>query len=410
MRDGDALAGLVVVFLPLDALDWRRDRGGHAPFWRALVDSQHDRLFLLPGEAELEDPSRLAPPPRPADAVPGRPWRFYSDPPDAPGLLVAVTPLISERLDLVDAIPIAELEAQAFHSALPRMVAPLAVLAVALVAAYVAMDRLVLRHLLHLARITRAFGRGRLTVRPNLPADAPREIAALADDLAATADVLQTRQTELEAAVKANRLLLMEVYHRVKNNLQMVGSFVSLQARRARDPASRAALEPIRARVHAMSLVHEMLYRSADLETVSLDGLLAEVARSIVNAGAPPPELTLDLDPRVETQERAIPFALFVNECVTNAVRHAAPQGRREVRLSLRALDDGGLELSVENDAPEPDEDAPEDGLGSRLIVAFARQIRGELRTEREGGVYRVTLLAPPASERPEPDDPERVF
>lgn len=231
----------------------------------------------------------------------------------------------------------------------------------------------------------------------------------------------------------------MEVYHRVKNNLQMVGSFVNLQARRVQDPAARAALEPIRTRVQAMSLVHERLYRSSDLETVSIDALLGDIARGVAKTGAPPPRLEMDLDPHAEPQARAIPLALFVNECMTNALRHGVPGA--EVRMTLRVRpkagagaaggedgagggagggaegaggaegEDGGAEgedvadgfvLTIENALPEGVEAEGEEGLGSKLTLAFARQLRAELEVERSAAAYRVRLIVPPAAIRTE--------
>ncbi|MEM6742231.1 MAG: sensor histidine kinase [Pseudomonadota bacterium] len=391
-------AGFVAVSLPIEPglLSGLTERAAW-PTWRALVDTDG---AVLPLSEDATGPATGALMP----SMGSEPMVGRAASAEGEALVVVATPLIDAQVWAAAATPAAGLRAEALRAALPRILAPMVMLIVALAAAYVLMERLVLRHIVEIAQTTRAMGRGLFNRRARLPSNAPDELRSLADDLSFTAEALKARESSLETTLKANRLLLMEVYHRVKNNLQMIGSFVNLQARRSGE-AGRATLDPIRVRVHAMSLVHEKLYQSDDLETVALDELLAEVARAAVGAAAPRAELSLSLQPRLERQDRAVPLALFANESLTNAVQHGPGTGRYGIRLQLRDEEDGGFRLVVENDADTAREAEPDEGLGARLIEAFARQLRAQLEIERDDGVFRVTLVAPPPPERIAPGE-----
>jgi two-component system, chemotaxis family, sensor kinase Cph1 len=187
----------------------------------------------------------------------------------------------------------------------------------------------------------------------------------------------------LERALADRETLLRELHHRVKNNLAVVDDLLSLQTRRAPDPATREALGQNRARVRAMALVHELLYQQKQLGAVPvrayaerLVGALADAYRDTVpgvaarvSAGA----LELDID-------RAVPFGLIVTELVTNAYKHAFPNGRAgtiEVRAEPLAR---GWQLAVSDDGAGFAPGAALAGsksLGGRLVAALAAQLGG---------------------------------
>jgi two-component sensor histidine kinase len=223
------------------------------------------------------------------------------------------------------------------------------------------------------------------------------------------AERLQRRQDELREAAEANRALLLEVYHRVKNNLQMIASLLNLQSRRALNPIEREALERIQTRVYSLSLVHERLYHARNLDQAPLDSLVEAIARHLAESSreAEPrrPVLNLDLDAIVASPDNATPVALFLNEAMTNAVKYAwRSEGRPAIDVSLKAAGKGFV-LSVANDAEETRPQGDHDwSLGLRLMRGFARQLRAAMRRERRDGRHVVTLDVSAQAMKSEPE------
>jgi two-component sensor histidine kinase len=304
----------------------------------------------------------------------------------------AVAPLIDDKAWLVAAARTRDIHAGIAAGALVPIATPFAMLAIAVLVAYFAIDRLVVQHVVYLARLTRAYGRGRLDLRPRATEAAPLEIAMLGEDLAAMAGRLEARQRDLKDAADANRVLLREVYHRVRNNLQMVASLLNFYGRRALGAAEREAMERIQSRVHAMSMVHELLYAADQPNRVRLDVLTRDIAERLTG---PREDIRLDLAPVEDTAERATPFALFVNEAIANAVAHAdgATPG---ILVSLSPGDGGAYEFVVENGAAVAVDQLSRDSIGRRLMGGFARQLRATLEETCADDRYRVALRAPP--------------
>jgi PAS domain S-box-containing protein len=210
-----------------------------------------------------------------------------------------------------------------------------------------------------------------------------------------TMDVTGRRRAEeeLRASLQEKVVLLKEVHHRVKNNLQLVSSLLSLQAGAMKDRAVKEALTESQNRVRAMAMVHENLYRTSDLTSVRvgphIESLCAHLWRSF---GADPgriapdlrvADLTLDLD-------RALRCGLIVNELVSNAIKHAFPTGRTgRVTVKLDHLPDGWYALVVsDNGAGFPAGFDPKgsDTLGLQLVADLTEQLNGTLALNRDGG------------------------
>lgn len=193
----------------------------------------------------------------------------------------------------------------------------------------------------------------------------------------------------LNAALHQKEVLLKEIYHRVKNNLQVVSSLLTMQGRSVEDASVRALFDDSAARVMAMSEVHEQLYRSQDLASIDfkryLSQLLDRLASQHGRHGVRIESMLDDVKLGIET---AIPCALIVNELVANAVKHAfAGDAGGRVQVGLRAEFDGGAQLWVEDDGiglPPGFAPAGSRGLGWRLVMGLTNQIGGKL--EVKGG------------------------
>ena len=184
--------------------------------------------------------------------------------------------------------------------------------------------------------------------------------------------------------MREKEVLLKEIHHRVKNNLQVISSLVDLQADALDDPALREVFADMRDRVRSMALVHEKLYQSESLARVEFADYAAAcsiTSRGPMASSRPPSRLKLDLQPVSLSVETAVPCGLILNELVTNAFKHAF-RGRAEgeVTAALRTGPDGRVCLRVSDDGvglPAGLDWRQSRSLGLRLVQMLAGQLNG---------------------------------
>lgn len=211
-----------------------------------------------------------------------------------------------------------------------------------------------------------------------------------------TARVLAEQR--LKDELKARETLLSEVNHRIKNSLQLVSTLLRLEARSADGEATRKSLRRASSRVDAIASVHELIYRSGNLETVPIAQYVGDLCESINEALADGRDVTLecDVDEMDAPTDFAITLALLINEIVTNAFKHAFPDRKTGiVRLTVRAHDTH-LRVDVEdNGVGKPENAAP--SLGSRIVAGLAAQLSAEYSEEKgnDGKGHRVRLTIP---------------
>lgn len=209
------------------------------------------------------------------------------------------------------------------------------------------------------------------------------------------------QQAQLEAALVEKTVLLDEVHHRVKNNLQVIISLLALQARTA-SPEARAALADTRHRVHAMALTHQLLHEHGDRGRLHAGLYIARLARMLAEGHrADAPGVRLQVDgtdaPLRLTLSQAIPCGLLVNELVTNAYRHAFPDGRSgTIRIAL-ACDAREARITIEDDGigmPGGIDPPSRAALGFQLVPLLVEQLGARLRCASGPGT-RFELVLP---------------
>ena len=191
----------------------------------------------------------------------------------------------------------------------------------------------------------------------------------------------------LESALAAKDLLLKEIHHRVKNNLQVVSSLLNLQETAILDDEARKVFVECQTQIQTMSMVHEVLYRSSSFEGVEMDSYferLVDYLSSVYEAGFRGVSCAIEAHGVRLDLDDAIPIALIVNELVSNCMKHAFPDGRGgNIRVSLREdgearlleVEDDGIGLESRDEAGiSPDAS----GIGTELVLALAAQVRGK--------------------------------
>lgn len=259
----------------------------------------------------------------------------------------------------------------------------------------------------HLAGAAERIAAGDLAARTGLVTD-HTEIGRVAGSIDTMAERIEERDRlrreeheRLEASLREKDVLLQEVHHRVKNNMLLISSIVSLQRSQASSLDEFAS--NLQSRIRAISSVHELLYRAPDLASIHIRDLLQELTVGVSQSpGAGRIVVTGD-DPVVE-MERAIPLALVVNELLVNAVKHAPPDRRTNVEVALR---DGADRLDcIVTDTgdgfPAGFDPTMGTSLGMRLVVALASQLGADLDVgNSEAGGGRVILRIPAAGRAP---------
>lgn len=211
----------------------------------------------------------------------------------------------------------------------------------------------------------------------------------------------QKAQMEAETSLRERELLLSEIHHRVKNNMQIVSSLLRIQSRRSDDPKTQGILDDSRNRVSAMALIHETLYKPANLSSVSLREYIEELTLNLFDSyGVDPERITLvtDVESISLNIETATPCGLIINELVTNCLKYAFPEKRPGmISLSLKRDGlDGYLLRVVDNGVGLPDDlDIRQTrSLGLQLVINLTEnQLQGRVEVQRgEGVAYLVAF------------------
>jgi two-component sensor histidine kinase/CheY-like chemotaxis protein len=209
---------------------------------------------------------------------------------------------------------------------------------------------------------------------------------------------LKWERDRLTDSLAEKEVLLNEVHHRVKNNLQVISSLLRMQAEASHEPAVVEALHESQNRVESMSAIHEQLYENHDLRVVDLATHAALLVTKLFRSyGVDPDRISghVDIEPTPMRVARAIPAGLILTELISNALKHAFPDGRRGSIWIQGRRHGGRIELEVRDDGQGlPDIEAPRPKpLGLEIVNILTRQLKGSLVVESKSGESRSGAL-----------------
>lgn len=212
-------------------------------------------------------------------------------------------------------------------------------------------------------------------------------------------------EEQIRTSLREKEVLLKEIHHRVKNNLQVVSSLLNLQVRGIHEESARQAFRESQDRVLAMALIHEQLYQSKDLSDVHFGDYIRQLAAHLFRSyqvSASRIELKTEIEDVHLPVDTAVHCGLIINELVSNALKHAFPHGREgEIRIELKS-DSGMVLLAVEDNGVGIADTASywsHGSLGLRLVKSLVRQLQGETEVGKSGGTAIRIRFAQPEPE-----------
>lgn len=267
----------------------------------------------------------------------------------------------------------------------------------AVAAAWFGVDRLIVRPILKLRRVTQAYASGDLTYRQPDLKKAPKELLELSRSLSDMASAIERRNSALKSSLERNRSLVREIHHRVKNNLQLIASIISTRARATNREDEQELLAEIANRVRALAIVHAE-FRGPD-QAMAID--LRDVVRNIVAQHQATGEdeeqnvkLTFAETCRVDIDD-AVPTALLISEILSDLRQLSDDEDRDEIGIALTDAPNEMLDLTIDIEMPYARRLAdPEGPVSGRLISALAQQLKARVEIRDDDNVRIVARMA----------------
>lgn len=215
-------------------------------------------------------------------------------------------------------------------------------------------------------------------------------------------DVTERKLVEqkLSRSLKEKELLLKEIHHRVKNNLQVVSSLLKLQTGYVKDESALDLLIDSQNRVRSMALVHQKLYQSADFSEINFTEYLTQLSGHLINSfKADPDKINIDISTESLRLgiDHAVPCGLIVNELISNSLKYAFPSGKKgNIKIELQKIDEGKIVLTISDDGvgfPKAVDYRETQSLGLQLVNTLVGQIDGTITMENHvGTTFRITF------------------
>lgn len=203
---------------------------------------------------------------------------------------------------------------------------------------------------------------------------------------------LNIQSAQLSEDLKVKESLLSEIHHRVKNNLQVINSMLSLQAQYVSEESLKMIIEDCKCRIISMSLIHESLYRKQDLKEAIFSNYIKELLPKLISTYGTDPNkihLIMDIEPITLSLDDSLPCGLIINEIVSNSLKHAFPEGKEgHIRIELKQIKEE-VQLSIDDDGVgllEGQSFTADDSFGFLLIEILSNQLSAELTINTQNG------------------------
>jgi two-component sensor histidine kinase len=226
----------------------------------------------------------------------------------------------------------------------------------------------------------------------NSVAERTRQLEATVEELRRKSEEAEAHAEIVSRNLREKEVLLREIHHRVKNNLQVVQSLLKMRARLLPEGEMREPFETTVERVNAMALLHERLYQMPHLDAPPLSSYLRDLFRDVLaSTSLEPGQVCLELhaDDIPLQLDFGIPFGLLMNELLCNSLKHAFPDGRKgNIAVSVHRIE-GAVRMIVKDDGrglPENFNPAASPSMGLKLAASLARQLGGTLEFANENG------------------------
>lgn len=202
---------------------------------------------------------------------------------------------------------------------------------------------------------------------------------------------LRAEKIKTEAALKDRETLLREIHHRVKNNLQIVSSLLSIQGREITDEKAQQAVNESRNRVRSMALIHQFLYGEQHLSSIDMQQYIEQLGQNLFNTYKIDHDLVFlktEIDEMHLDVDTAIPVGLILNELITNALKYAFPDGKEGLLIVRLRETNGALELLVKDNGVGVVGDIPKSSsFGMKLLNAFKQKLEADFTIVNENGL-----------------------
>lgn len=404
VRNDDEIIGFVSLSIPhATVLRKLEDPDSESGLRIAAIDIEGDLIAASLGMEAAENflPRDIAL----SDLVQSRNTTFRGPSGTGEDRYYAVTPMIEGKVMLVGSWPLSSVPGT--DTQLQTWIAialPVLMWIAGVGVALFGIQQLVIRHVAKLRSAMRRFALGERAETSLALKDPPAELEEAQRAFNRMALLITDGELRREQDLKDKEVLLREVHHRVKNNLQLIASIMNMQARELETDEAKHVVAELQRRVRGMAVLHRTLYNTPTSTTVDAAALVRAVVRDVQDLVGVrlAPQIDTDLKEIALYPDQAIPLSLFVAETLYNTITQACsdiPCDRIGVELSIGTNDD--VCLNIDSPAVDDEQSMPDeclDGMGRKMIAAFLLQLGGTMETSTEGGRYITSVRFPRAT------------
>lgn len=363
------------------------DRDGEVLTWPAALP---DVTAVLPRDTPL------------SDLTGGLPTAFSAPSRDGTARVFSVVPLVPGELYALGTWSVKSGLWAGPTTSMAPVLFPILLSLASLLLAWLGVEQLVIRHIRKLSASINSFASGSRTVGDIDVANAPLEVREMAEAYERMTETILHDEAELEDMIHQKEVLMREVHHRVKNNLQLIASIMNIQMRQARTLETKEIMKSLQDRVMSLATVHRELYQTSGLTDIHVDELLADIVRQTVKLSSGPGrwfDVRTDFADIRMTPDQAVPLALLLTEALTNAMKYSGSVSPMVPQLGVILKRQGATEavLTVTNSLPPQAHypSGPDDtigGIGNQLLDAFAMQLGARMERGQDDGSYRLCV------------------